>query len=124
MTGRGGQQPCTRHAGPDLHTIVLVTPRRCRLPVTDLSRCGLISLAKIMPLLRISAAMYVVLPPARGGARRHAGPLHDRPQAGCPRAPQVLAVSASPRAVGQQSPHLLATKGSTFQRAGKQHPFT
>lgn len=43
---------------------MLVTPSLCRLPVTDLRRCGLTSLANTMPLFLIKEAMYVVLPPA------------------------------------------------------------
>lgn len=42
---------------------VLVTPMRCRLAVRLRRRSLLISLANTMPLLRISAATYVVLPP-------------------------------------------------------------
>lgn len=46
---------------------VLVTPMRCRLAVSDLRRSLLISLANTCPLLRISAARYVVLPPGEEG---------------------------------------------------------
>ena len=46
-----------------MHTTVLVTPMRWRLPCTDRRRSLLSSLAKMQPVLRISAARYVVFPP-------------------------------------------------------------